>query len=712
VVFARARARVAAATVMLAFLAMAMTWAMVSPGSAPAVDSNTMLPGRSLFLTERFTAAGPTREALTAGALPEQLLALRGEREGFQFAVQNTTGAGPFGARVTPDSALAAAIATGQVSFEVLRVGFVNVPQGSTRLGTSGGMYADPLPPFRNEVTAGRLSIPAGQWGGVALIAKVRTDAAVGVYGGSLELFTGTTEVDDVVHARQPFTVDVRNATMLQPGSTGSFKTVLNVEGEAYWLQNSAMRDRPRGSTLWPDRMAQVRGLLNFLDTRNITPLEHPFGNPSPTGAYSCSYQGKNLPAVRYLDQLKSHYFGKARDVDPVAQQFPARFMPYSTRGCVPDGVQKPFEATVDKLRTPGLKQDDFLNPAAPAFFRSVAGAWSTHGLWRAGSTYVKNPFDEPGDASEAQRRTLDVDVPAANVALHRAVGAKAKVVLASWPRDGRGKQVCRPFAGGKRCTNLSGDTFDNRKMWDGKGADEVDVWMPHYSRLYGRTTPSILKPYKVNRETDYLKRLKKIRSAKAGRETWAYNFYTATTTMPQVTIDAPGTDPRLQYFMLARDGHTGLFISNLMMGWSSTTQLQPGTSVRRKGDPYEQALYFKHPIYGIAAGWGTFIYPGYVPSLGLDTEERRNTEGAVPVSSLRLEGLRDGTEDANLVAMYRARFGDAAVQSKLKVLFPGRYIEYPATLGNVVGPYYDNGNNLAQRMETVRREMLAEVTA
>ena len=31
----------------------------------------------------------------------------------------------------------------------------------------------------------------------------------------------------------------------LQPGQSGSFKTVLNVEGDAYWLQHQAMRSGP-----------------------------------------------------------------------------------------------------------------------------------------------------------------------------------------------------------------------------------------------------------------------------------------------------------------------------------------------------------------------------------------------------------------------------------------------------------------------------------
>ena len=666
-----------------------------------------MLETRSLFLTERFTSAGPDRGPL-GGVVPEQLVAMRGELEGFQVAVNNTSGGAlSLNGRVATDDALAAVQRQGQVSFETLRVGFVTLPQPSKNMGTAAGRFADPLPPFNNDSAAGRLDIAAGAWGGAAVIAKVRTDAAPGIYSGSFELYTGSGN-GEIVHARQPFTLEIRNTTLLQPGAPKSFKTVMNVEGEAYWLQDSAMRNGPSKFPSYADRMAQLAGLMSFLDSRHVTPLEMPLANPAPTGAYSCAYASPRLGARKYLDQLKTRYVGRAREIDPATQQFPTRMMPTHTVGCNPDSASGGFEGTVDSLRTPGVKQDDTFNPKAPGFFRAVAGAWSAQGLFTA-STYVKHPFDEPGDASDAQRRTMSMEVPKATIALRQAVGRKAKIVIAAWPRDSRGKRLCRPFKGSQRCTNISGDTFDNRSMWDGRGADDPDVWMPHFSRLWGRTTPAVLAPYKVNRERQYADRLKSIRTKK-NTETWAYNFFTASRDMPQVVIDAPGTDTRLQYLMLAREGHTGLFISNLMMGWGSTTQMQPGTNARRKGDPYDQALYFKHPLYGLAAGWGTFIYPGYVPALGLDGETRRNSEAATPVTSLRMESLRDGTEDGNLIQMYRERFGDARVQAILAPIFPGKMVTYPSTLGQVVGPDYDNANLLAQRMETARRQMITEL--
>ena len=709
----QARARVMTVSMVLAATAAIIAWTLGAPRTAPAADAAAMLPTQTLYLTERLTAGGPQVNH-DGSVLPENLVALKGEREGFQVAINNTSGGAiALGGQVTPDAALAGAQAAGTISFELLRVGFVNVPQGSTRLNTAGGMYADPLPPIVNESAAGRLNIAAGAWGGLAVIAKVRTDAPAGAYTASLEMFTGDAGPNAITHVRVPFTLTVGNTRLLQVGEPKSFKTVMNVEGDAYWLQHADLRNRPKGSDAWADRMAQLEGLMSFLDTRNITPLELPFANPAPTGAYNCSYTDKGLASRSYLSQVKDKYFSGSRDIDPGAPKYPARMAPTETFGCITSfdqrGVPKDFHGTIDKYRTPGVKQDDVYNPAANAFFRTVNGSWSQHGLFRPGATYVKSPFDEPGEASARQKTTMNIEVPKANVALHQAFRNRAKVVLAAWPRDNRGKRVCRRVAGGsQRCTNLTGDGFDNRKMWDGRGLDDVDVWMPHFSRIFGRTTPAkVARDYKVNRTRDYANRLKGIRAK--GKETWVYNFYTASTVMPQVTIDAPGTDPRLQYLMLAGEGHTGLFISNLMMGWGSNAN-HPGSSLRRKGDPYEQALYFKHPLYGYAAGWGTFLYPGYVPALGLDGEARRNTPAATPVSSLRLEALRDGTEDANLIQTYRAAKGDAALQAKLKSIFPGAMVNLPPTLGNVVGPKYDNGNMLAMRMERVRREMIAEL--
>lgn len=50
--------------------------------------------------------------------------------------------------------------------------------------------------------------------------------------------------------------------------------------------------------------------------------------------------------------------------------------------------------------------------------------------------------------------------------------------------------------------------------------------------------------------------------------------------------------------------------------------------------------------------GDGTLVYPGYYPSLGL------TVPGAGPVSSLRMEALRDGLEDYEYLKILQARKG------------------------------------------------------
>lgn len=671
------------------------------PVTVSAENEVALLPTHTLLLTERFTKnAGPVGGQAGGPDTTRSLVTMLGEREGFQVAVRNNSQqALNVVARINADKSLEGA--AGTVDVELLRVGFVNVPVPSTKLGTKAGEYADPLPPLASSDTGepNLMTIQPGEWAGVVALARVRTTASAGTYTGAVEIISG----QDVV-ARQPFSIDVRGVRLMQDGDPGSFTTTANVEGEAYWLQHKDMRNRV--GTNFADRMAQLGGLISFLESRGITPLEMPFGNPSKSGAYSCSFQSKGVPSQSFFRQLVGRYYAGTSDIDPTRSKFGVRFAPHRTAGCDLDKRTQYFEPTLPAGSS--AKQDDRFNPAASKFYKNVRSAWNSGNLWGK-RTYVKHAFDEPSGSKAAYRRTMDREVPKATIAAHKAFGKSAKVIIADWPRDSRSSKTCRKFGSGQRCTNLSGDEWSNKKQWDGKGADDPDAWMVPFSRLYGRTTsPKLARDYKVNREQDYARRLASIRKLKGGRETWAYNFYTADRRMPQLSIDAPGTDARLQYWMLARDGHTGLYVSNVMIGWASAPQYYPNTRLLRKGDPYEQALYFQHGTYGSAAGWGTFIYPGYVPSLGLDGEQSRNSEQSYPVSSLRLEGMRDGAEDANLQSMYRKAKGEAAYKNLMQSIFPGRYIPLTGNkLGNVVTLYYDNENDLAGRMEAARRAMI-----
>ncbi|MCW2972539.1 MAG: hypothetical protein JWN72_812, partial [Thermoleophilia bacterium] len=506
------------------------------------------------------------------------------------------------------------------------------------------------------------------------------------------------------VYASTPYNLHVRRpggVGLLQPSSPGAFKTTVGVEGNQYWLGNTAMRNgvdkRFPGNQSPADRQAQLRGLYSFLAEHDIAPLDHGLATPDSGGSYSCA---------GFLGQLQSY-------LTTLGDQ--PRWLPYRSQGCNHDDSGDDFTAVLDPKHTPTLKQDDTLDGRAPGFWKSVASAWSANGLFTS-ATYVKNPFDEPSDATAAQRVQMNVELPKANKALHAAVGKKAKVVLAGWPRDER-KLKATKKVGKKTASKLyEQDLYGNRKLWDGKGGDDVDVWMVPFSRMFGRITSPWMKSFqtngkKINRDREYINRLAAIRKTHKGGETWAYNFYTADKNTMQTTIDAPGTDPRLMYLLAAREGLTGMYISNLLMGWGnadSATRID-GTHFKN-GDPYTQTPYFKHPIYGTAAGWGTYIYPGYSPQYGLTSETDRNSADGRPVSSLRMEALRDGTEDANLAIMYKNRFGQKKLEAKLATLFPNKpYRQQTKSLGQVVFPTYSNVG-MAQRMEQVRREMITEL--
>ena len=72
-------------------------------------------------------------------------------------------------------------------------------------------------------------------------------------------------------------------------------------------------------------------------------------------------------------------------------------------------------------------------------------------------------------------------------------------------------------------------------------------------------------------------------------------------------------------------------------------------------------------------------------------------------MSSLRFESLRDGIEDADLIALYRDRFGSKAVRRALRPVL-GR-VHKPAGVGWTWARYRNAG--LAPRLERARRRLI-----
>lgn len=123
----------------------------------------------------------------------------------------------------------------------------------------------------------------------------------------------------------------------------------------------------------------------------------------------------------------------------------------------------------------------------------------------------------------------------------------------------------------------------------------------------------------------------------RARKQVWLYSHTTtAQSVAPMYLIDKPFTDSRAQGWFAYHGMSPGLLYFNINRWyppWDSTVYR----------DPYKSPLSIalrdgSFRVYG--NGDGSLVYPGYYPAIGLDVP------GAGPVSSLRMEALRDGLED------------------------------------------------------------------
>lgn len=121
------------------------------------------------------------------------------------------------------------------------------------------------------------------------------------------------------------------------------------------------------------------------------------------------------------------------------------------------------------------------------------------------------------------------------------------------------------------------------------------------------------------------------------GTEFWIYSHTSEhMKTAPLYLIDKPTTDSRVQGWFAYRTGARGLLYFSINRWIDSRNK----TKWR---DPYSNPLsveIFVPRMHTTANGEGTLVYPGYYPRLGL------SIPGAGPVSSLRMEAVRDGIED------------------------------------------------------------------
>ena len=161
--------------------------------------------------------------------------------------------------------------------------------------------------------------------------------------------------------------------------------------------------------------------------------------------------------------------------------------------------------------------------------------------------------------------------------------------------------------------------SVDNRFLWDG-GANDVDAWAVLASRYYGKyTVPALTRQGRSN-ATANLKLIDQVR--KRDKQIWAYNY--AGTKTPSFTATEPLSDARLIFDWAAIENLSGMLYGQGTTTYSSGNPLQ---SVDRNGS-------------------FVLIYPGK----------------DAPLPSARLEQIRNGIEDWEILNVVRHKRGAAAV--------------------------------------------------
>jgi Glycoside hydrolase 123, catalytic domain len=172
--------------------------------------------------------------------------------------------------------------------------------------------------------------------------------------------------------------------------------------------------------------------------------------------------------------------------------------------------------------------------------------------------------------------------------------------------------------------------TAQNHFLWNG-GKDDVDVWVVLASRYYGEYTNPSLSRRGISHAK---KELALINSARRHhKQIWTYTYDAASHSTPGFTATEPASDPRVFADWAAYEHITGLLYGQ-------------GTTTYGKGNPLVSN--------DKAKGSFVLIYPG------------KNG----PIASARLEVLREGIEDWEILNVVRHKHGAAKVRKLLSGLF------------------------------------------
>ena len=172
--------------------------------------------------------------------------------------------------------------------------------------------------------------------------------------------------------------------------------------------------------------------------------------------------------------------------------------------------------------------------------------------------------------------------------------------------------------------------TAQNHFLWNG-GSDDVDAWVVLASRYYGEYTNPSLSRRGISHADQELRLINSAR--RHHKQIWTYTYDASSHSTPGFAATEPASDPRVFADWAALEGITGLLYGE-------------GTTTYAKGNP----------LASIDKAKGSFVllYPG--------------RDG--PIASARLEVLREGIEDWEILNVVRHKHGPATVRKLLSELF------------------------------------------
>ena len=207
---------------------------------------------------------------------------------------------------------------------------------------------------------------------------------------------------------------------------------------------------------------------------------------------------------------------------------------------------------------------------------------------------------------------------------------------------------------------------------------DDVDIWAVRYYYFFGRV-PAL-------RERQ-----------RHGKEIWWYTYGNGSIAkMPSFVIDKPHIDSRVWGWLMEQWQVDGL----LNWGFNRWGKATTGNGWR---DPYQNPLSVLKGRSKRSNGHTTLVYPGYYPRYGL------RDPYAPPVSSLRLEALRDGLEEREYLKLAK-RTGSGGPAFVKRVMRRVTQFPYPIRQGNVFTfPKYSKSSSV---YDAARVDLAARIEA